>query len=130
MEDTEPNPPISGVQQVPPAVRWGSKHRLATKAAKPAEQLKDQEKIAAGTAAFALALKEREHIVNDQPLQDKTPEVSDPSTPVPDPATPFSTSSVQGGSVSRTNFFSDLAVVHRGIRSRVSNTPPSDVTLS
>ena len=103
---------------------------LGTKAAKLAEQLKDQEKIAADKADFALALKERERIVNDQPLQAKTPEVSDPSTPVPDPATPVSTSSVQGGSVSRTNFFSDLAAVRQGIRGRVSNTPPSDVTPS
>ncbi len=130
MEDTEPTPPILGVQQVPPAVRRGSKHRLATKAAKLAKQLKDQEKIAADTAAFALALKEREHIVNDQALQDKTPEVSDPSISVPGPATPVSISSVQGGSVSRTNFFSDLAAINQGIRGPVSNTPPSDVTPS
>ncbi len=41
MEDTEPTSPISGVQQVPPAVQWGSKHRLAPKAAKLAKQLKD-----------------------------------------------------------------------------------------
>jgi hypothetical protein len=103
---------------------------LGTKAAKLAKQLKDQEKIAADKADFALALKEKERIVNDQPLQDKTPVVSDPSTPVPDPATPVSTSSVQGGSVSRTNFFSDLAAVHQGICGWVSNTPPSDVTPS
>jgi hypothetical protein len=130
MEDTEPTPPILGVQQVPLVVRWGSKHRLATKAAKLTKQLKDQEKIAVDTAAFALALKERGRIVNDQLLQDNTPEVSDPSTPVPNPATPVSTSSVQGGSVSRTNFFSDLAAVHRDVCGQVSNTPPSDVTPS
>ncbi len=74
MEDMELTPPISGVQQVPPTVQRGSKHRLAIKAAKLAEQLKDQEKIAADTAVFALALKERERIVNDQALQDKSTE--------------------------------------------------------
>jgi hypothetical protein len=130
MEDMEPTPPILGFQQVPPIVRWGSTHRLATKAAKLAEQLKDQEKIAADTAAFALPLKGRECIVNDQALQDKTPEVSDPSTHVPNPATPVSTSSAQGGSVSRTNFFSDLTAIHRGVPGWVSNTPLSDVTPS
>jgi hypothetical protein len=129
-EDMEPTPSILGVQQVPPAVERGSKYRLATKAAKLAKQLKDQEKIAADIAAFALAHKKRDRIVNDQPLQDKTQEVSDPSTPVPNPATPVSTSSLQGGSMSRTNFFSDLAAVCWGVRGWVSNTPPSDVTPS
>ncbi len=111
MEDMVLTSSISNVKQAPPVVRQGSKYRIATKAAKLAKQLKEQEKIAADTATFALALKEREHTVNDQSLQNESQEESDPVTPVPDQATPGSISSTQGGSTTRTNFFSDLAAV-------------------
>ncbi len=77
--------------------------------------------------AFALALKER---VNNQSLQNKSREESDPITPALDPATPCSTSSTQGGSTTRTNFFSDLADVCQDVQGCASNTPPSDVTPS
>jgi hypothetical protein len=127
MEVTDLTSPISNVEQVPPVVQRGSIHRIATKVTKLAKQLKEQEEIAADTVAFALALKEREHIVNDLSLQNKTPEESDPATPAPDPR---STSSTQGGGTSRTNFFTDLAAVHWDVQGRTFNTPPSDVTPS
>jgi hypothetical protein len=128
MEDTDLTSPISDVEQAPPKVQRGSKHRIATKAAKLAKQLKEQEKIAADTAAFALALKERERMCNDQSLQDESQEESCPATSVPGLSTPASTSSTQGGSVSRSNFFSDLAAVRRDVHVRyvgqtVLNTP-------